>query len=85
MGQIRNFEAWWTSLPLSRREKMDLHDAEFVWMCQATNVKASYIQGRRAALKELERALLARDYDEEAELVQNFYINDCSYNGEYDD
>lgn len=39
MSAFKSFQEWWRTLPLSLRERMNLHDAEFVWLARDSEFK----------------------------------------------
>ena len=79
MGACRTFNEFWNALPLSMREKMNIHDAEFVFMARDNDIKQARLDGRKAALKELIHELDSTDRFEERDLVNAFYKTDISY------
>jgi hypothetical protein len=82
---IRTFQTFWESLPLSTRERMNMHDAEFVWIAQSANMPQYKLQGRREALRDLIHEFDSHDYFKERDLTINFYKTDKSYVGDYDE
>lgn len=80
MGPSRTFNEFWNSLPLSMREKMNIHDAEYVFMARDHDVKQARLTGRKAALKELIHELDSTDRFHERNLVQAFYKTDVCFN-----
>ena len=77
-GPIKTFQEWYLALSQTTKERMNLHDAEFVWMSCLPNVKAAKLQGRREALRELYWELSSHDHFNEANLVKSFYKTDIS-------
>jgi hypothetical protein len=39
MSAFKSFQEWWLALPLTLRERMNLHDAEFVWLARESEFK----------------------------------------------
>lgn len=39
MGVCKDFQEWWESLPLALKERMNIHDAEFVWMSRDAEIR----------------------------------------------
>ena len=77
-GPIKTFQSWWEALSQTAKERMNLHDAEFVWMACSVNINAARLQGRREALRDLFWELESHDYFSEARLVSSFYKTDKS-------
>ena len=78
-GPLKTFQDWWLALSQTAKERMNLHDAEFVWMACLVNINKAKILGRREALKDLIRELDSTDRFRERDLVQSFYKTDISY------
>ena len=78
-GPLKTFQDWWLTLSQTAKERMNLHDAEFVWMACSVNINKAKILGRREALKDLIRELDSTDRFRERDLVQSFYKTDISY------
>lgn len=82
---IRKFIDFWESLSANTKERLNLHDAEFVWISRSADMVPYKLEGRREALKQLMYELESHDYFQAADLVRSFYKTDNSYAGEYDE
>lgn len=82
MAALRTFKDWWFSLSETTKERINLHDAEFVWMSRTSDMVPYKLAGRREALKELIYELDSHDYFQARDLVKAFYKTDKSYIGE---
>ena len=85
MGDCRSFRQFWDTLPVEMREKMNPGDAEYIWMARAHDIRQARLDGRKAALQELQHEFNSHDYFSEAGMVRAFYMTDVSYTGEYDE
>lgn len=84
MGEFRSFHEFWISLPEDMREKMNVADAEFIWMARSNDIRQARLDGRKAALKELIHEFESHDYFSQAGMARAFYRSDVSYTGDYD-
>ena len=85
MGEFRSFHEFWISLPEDMKEKMNVADAEFIWMARSNDIRQARLDGRKAALKELIHEFESHDYFSQAGMARAFYRSDVSYTGDYDE